>query len=376
MRVAVNSITGATVDAAVFAAAVADPVCRPVTFAEIYYAGVLTGVRLPLIGGSMRWTRGQLHQTQGDVVWHPNGDPLLTPGAPGSLIARLLTELRLWRGVMLADGTPAVCSLGVHILSSWAYSDDGTVRAELDARSQRISRARLEQPVQWTAGMVLEEAVAGMLQAAWPDIDVQFVGDTHTAPAVIHEARTDPWEACTAAARGKSCWLYPDDLRFLWTPEPTLDANAAPVFAFDAGDLVSLVPSSGSDGFANRTIVTSSKEGLTAPIVGSATLTEPSDPGRYDGPIGRIPQWRDSPLVDDVAEANAMAATIQRQTRSSVEYSYSGRLDPRMQLVDPTRLTDTSRWIDAIVFTDEISMDLTGDSFTATAGRADQVDEG
>ncbi len=379
MRQPVDAVTGAPIADSEFVAAVAASTRRPVVFAEVIIDGQDQGVRVPVTGGRISWSRTRLHQAEGSLEWGIGTppEPTIVPGAPGSLIQVGVTELRVWSGLELADGRVAVCSLGYFIVEDYTFTDEMTVTVTLGARSKRVSRARLEAPVQWTTSMILEDAVRAMLNVAWPDVEVEIVGDVHTAPALVHETQTDPWEACTAAATSKGCWLYPTgDGRFRWTPEPTLDPTAdAAVFAAGV-NLTGLARTATIDGFANRTIATSSKPDLAAPIFGQATLTDPGSPARYDGPIGKIPKWYSSPLIDDAAEAGTTAATIQRADRPADQLRWSAPVDARLELVDACHVTHPGMWVDEVTFLDDIEFDFAGDVMGCSAGAVEEVVEG
>lgn len=379
MRQPVDAATGAPVAGGDYDTAMAATARRPVTFAEIIIDGLPQGVRVPVTGGRISWSRTRLHQAEGSLEWGIGTppDPTIVPGAPGTLIQVGVTELRVWSGLVLGDGRVAVCSLGYFIVEDYTFTDGMTVTVTLGARSQRVSRARLEAPVQWTTGMVLEEAVSGMLNVAWPDVDVEIVGDTHTAPALVHETQTDPWEACTAAATSKGCWLYPTgDGRFRWTPEPTLDPTTdAAVFAAGV-NLTALARTATIDGFSNRAIASSSKPDLTAPVFGQATLTDPGSAARYDGPIGKIPRWYSSPLIDTTAEAATTAATILRADRPADQLRWSAPVDARLELVDACRVIHPGMWIDQTTFVDDIEFDVAGDLMGCSAGAVEEVVEG
>lgn len=376
MRTPVNAATGVPVDPVVFDTALGAAVHTPVTFADVWWSGAPTGVRAPIDGGSLSWSRNDLHQVRGSARWLPDGDARLTPGAPGSLIVQGVTELRVWRGIVLPDGTDAVCSLGVFIVGSYTFDDDLSVTVELDARSQRVSRARLEQPVEWTAAVTVEEAVQTMLATAWPELEVQTSGTSGAAPAIIHETQTDPWQACVDAATSKGCWLTFDGAgTAVWAPEASLDETDP--FHMVAGDRLTGLSVTGTlEGFHNRTFTPSSKPDLTAPVVGVATLTETTSLYRYGGPLGAVPQWVPSSMLSTVAEANTMAATVQAAEKVERKLQFTSWIDPRLELLDAVHVRRALMHVDDVAWVDEVSFDLAGDVMACSAGQQPQVVEG
>lgn len=348
----------------------------PIVWAELWTGGVPSGVRVELVACEMSWVRGRLHQADGSVSWSAGVpvDGRVVPGAPGSLILSGVTELSVWAGLHTVDGA-AVCQLGVFGLVDVAW-DGVTVTARLVSRSERFSRSRLEQPVEWTAAQDLGAVVAEMLETAWPDVPMVFDVGAGVAPAVVHETQTDPWQACTDAATTAGYWLYVGgDGSVRWVADP-LREDAAPAASFEAGVNLMAPQRQFPFEFHNRTYVTSTRTDLVSPVVGVATFTDPGSPYRYRGPVGAVPQWLHSDLVGTTDAANAAASTIQQGTVPADVLSWSAPLMACLELLDPVRVVWADGWVDRVLFPDEIRFDLVGDVMTVTAGAAGQTIEG
>lgn len=375
MRQVVDAATGAPLSLGLLTAA--GSLRRPVCWAELWFAGEQTGVRVRLTGCGLSWAADRLHQCDGTAEWSGGFpvDPQVVPGGPGSLVVAGVTELSVWAGLS-AGGVDAVCQVGVFAVTECGW-DGATVTVRLGSRSERFSRAKLEQPVSWAATSSVEGAVAAMLDAAWTDVPMVFEGDAGPAPVVVHETETDPWRACTDAATQAGCRLFHrSDGAVLWTPEADRD-GAEPEMTFAAGvNLIGPERTMGVDGYANRTFVPSTKADLVSPVVGVATFTEPGSPYRYGGDFGAAPQWFPSDLPATLDAANASATTIQQATRPADTIRWSAPLVACLELADPVRVVWPAGWVDRVVWPQEIGFDLTGDTMSVTAGEGGRYLEG
>lgn len=250
--------------------------------------------------------RRQVDMTMVDV------DGLLTPADARDLLAPKGTELRVARGLVLADGTTEYVPLGVFGVVEpevTASPTGGTVLSvkgydRVDAvRSRRFTDAY---PI--VKGTATTTAITNIVTSRL-SVNTRVIASPTTTPEVVYEALSDPWDAVRDLADADSLTAYFDPLgSFVVSP----DVNSETGIVYEPGPDSFLVESSrkmDSSKTYSGVIVRGEHPDET-PIRYELWDLDPTSPTYADGPFGRRPYGFTSSLVTTQAQAIVAAQTI------------------------------------------------------------------
>lgn len=186
-------------------------------------------------------TNDTLYVDQGNVTEDVNRDIRATcsltmidptgryiPSTTADLLFPGASEVKLFRGLYLADGTYEEKPLGVYGFSDTDTHDTGdnlTIALEGSDRSQRVSDAKFAQS--YTASGSIQDIILSVIGPRIPNLQYSFYPTTHTVNQVTFQRGDDAWKACVSLANGAGLDLYFDrDGVLTMMPLPTGHGNA------------------------------------------------------------------------------------------------------------------------------------------------------
>ena len=375
---------------------------RMVARVDIIYRGVVVDPRLPVVDGEVvEDRRGVIRrQLNGLQIAAPtkiptNPDSTLKPKGymaqvyrgvrvhakvstavwtdylttdDGEILATDLNELlvvgdELNNYGLDVPGYDILCPAGLFVLERGRVNDrDLITTVEGSDLMWKVSRALLEEPVAWDPSMTVEQAVADMVEdALGPDVEMDFAGTTHTAPAIVHETGSDPAEVIrqAAMARGYEAAFDPTG-RFVWQPEPDLAGDDPVVTISDGpgGILIRCEPNFDANASPNKVVVVSSA--VDSPVSASATNNDPLSDTRYDpAGYGKVPIFRSTPHATTQPELQLMANTI-FASLAGIARTLEMEVvpNPAITVGDVAHLTSSRLGIDEPVIIDRRSLPL------------------
>lgn len=286
-----------------------------VTTCSVLYAGQTVVDSLEVVGGRITYNRRAAHLARLDDL---TLGPGVLPLGPSDPVTPYGYELAIRRGVRYPDGTLETVGLGVFPVQRSSVDDRGRVRLALMDRSQRVSDARFEADYTVAAGTNYGTAIQALISSVVPGLSFLFQSVTHTTPALVFPAFSDPWAAAQSMATAIGCEVYFDgDGVCRLRTEPDL-GSVSPVWTvgestlLDPGRLVGLrVDLDRADAY-NRVVAWSSNAALGQVFRGVATDDNPASPTYYFGPFGRKAREYASPLIGSAAQATSAALGILR----------------------------------------------------------------
>lgn len=150
-------------------------------------------------------------------------------------------------------------------------------------------------------------AITALLQTAVPGATVTHVGSDATIPAgLLWEV--ERWEAVRDLAARVDCVIRPSGAGFRVAAPPTVDMTG--VWAIDAGAsgvlLPGALPAVSRDTAYNGVVASSPDDPAVWAL---ATITDPTHPLRWGGPMGHRPYFFSSNLLTTAGQASAAAST-------------------------------------------------------------------
>lgn len=281
-----------------------------VSSARLLVGGTPIGDPLPVLGGQVTLDRTQ--DTMGTCrnLVLAGGDSLPDAAPYGA-------EVAIAVGVRYDDDTTELLPVGVYPiqvtstdLRTWA------LRAQLTDRSQRVRDARFEDEYAIAAGTNFGAAIQAIIDSRVPGLTYSLTPTSYTTPALVFPAWSDPWAAARKMARDIGMELYFDGAGVVvMRPTPAVKTTADWTIAEgERGALIGGDVTLDRGPAYNKVVATgenaSTAAAGTAPPTGSATDTDPTSRGRYDGPFGRKPRGYSSPFITTNAQAAAAAASI------------------------------------------------------------------
>ena len=322
-------------------------------------------------------------------------DPIRIPVSSTDILTPYGYELRLWRGVvyppdaagLLLDesGTPLVDEFDSILFESASDSSVSELvalgtfpiqRSQVDAigrlssitcegRSRLVSDARLEDVYQVASGTNYATAIEDLISDGVSGLEYLFPSTTHTTPLLTFDAQADRWEVAQQMARSIGQWLLFDGLgRVVMRPEPSF--TDVPVLTIaDGVNLTQAAMSLDRTNAYNKVISAGRNADNDSEFTGTATDDDPASPTYYDGPFGHKPLFHYSEFYSSSAQAAAGAESIlagQLGVARSLDFGLVP--DPRLEVGDVVRITNTAFDLDELHIIDSLSFGL---------GAADQM---
>jgi len=288
-------------------------------------------------------------------------------------------EIRIRKGVVLANGSESWADLGIFRIDRVSESDDasGELAIQIDGldRSAAVVEAGFEQARQIPSGTgcgaaildyVLDyEIAAGKFSYNSADFDA---ADAVTLPLLGFEAGDDRWDAAQAIAdAANGARIYFDGAGVLRLT--TLPPSAVPLVEIAEGANGVLMGASkdfAREGGCNRVEVRG-ESSENDPAYGEAEDTDPNSRTRYGGKFGRLTFRHSSEYITDDDQAQTVAQTILEQKKgTSQSVSFSALNNPALEPGDTVRIRRERLKIDEDHIIDELSIPLGLDDMTGS----------
>jgi hypothetical protein len=234
----------------------------------------------------------------------------LTPASASDLLAPKGTELRVYKGLKVGSEYEYV-PLGVFgiVEPDIAAHVNGTqIKLKAWDRVDAIRVRQFEAAWAVTSGTPTSEAIADIITSRL-DVPTRITSTGHTAPEIVFDALTDPWDAVRDLAEADSLVAYFDQLgTAVIEPDVEVMTDAEYVIGLN-----SLLISTSRRITADRTysgVIVRGEHPEIGALRSELWDTDPSSPTYADGPFGRRPYGFYSKLLTSQAMADEAAATI------------------------------------------------------------------
>ncbi|MGW6257615.1 DUF5047 domain-containing protein [Streptomyces sp. NPDC055085] len=291
-----------------------------------------------------------------------------TPEGLESALAPGGSEIRAFRGVIYANGSVEVVSLGVFRISSVTVADGAqglTLQAEGYDRSWQISRAKFETPYMIPAGTNVVGAVKSIISRTYPDTRFDATGNSlATTVPIVYDAGSDPWQAATSLAASVGCEVFFDtDASVVIAAAPDIDALPSPRWTFQEGKgtiLTDLQKKLTAEPGYNGVIVVGSSPADSLPAVrAEAWDTLPGSPTYYLGPYGRVPKFvQDSNVKTQNDAQNRADAELRGLLGFASSLSLTTSVNPAIGLGDCARVERELSRVSGLYLIDALTIPL------------------
>jgi len=284
-----------------------------------------TGHVLKALSGKVDMDGQRTIQRTCDIEFIPT--PTLSTDQIYALLMSPTIEIYVYRGLLI-DGAPEMVPLGVFSTDNVDYSGPGTSTVSWHGsdRGKKISRARLTDAYQITAGTTLADAGSAFLRNRWQAMPCDFTNVLEVVQAdVVFDAgaESDPWDLARKLFTDHGYDLFVDGAgvcRAKVVPDP---ATVPADFDFGGTTVRQLLTDAkirGSfDTTYNGVIVTSDSIDDQPPVRGEAWDDDPSSPTYYLGGMGRVPYFQNSGFLTTVEACEKAARTILARVKGRKE---------------------------------------------------------
>lgn len=234
------------------------------------------------------------------------------PVNPSDIPSRLGTEFKIWRGVVLGNGTAELVPQGVFPIDKAYIQDSGDgfqVRIEGKDRSTTVSNTPFRRDTFFPAGSNVGDIIQQIVSARLPNIDYQFAWTPFVTPELEFKMGSDPWSAVVKLADSVGYELFFDRdgaCVFRLVPDPIQKANS-----------FNYVESSGDSPVLYWDVIFAYDEMINHVIVqgednllGEAIDTDPNSVTYAYGHLGDRIKVYTASGISDHAQLNAMALGI------------------------------------------------------------------
>lgn len=317
---------------------------------DILYGGTLERALDVVVDGSVDIDNVAVRRAGRFTMVDPHGT--LTPRDARDLLAPKGTEVRPWRGLVLADGTVEWVPLGVlGIAEPKIENTNGGVAITLSCmdRVDAIRARRFVSPWHVAAGTPTHQAIADIVTSRMA-VDTRLTVTGYTTPELSYEALSDPWDAVRSLAGSDALVAAFDPLGSL---SVTRDEPVPTGMEYAPGPR-SLVMGTGRSISSENTysgVVVRVEHPDQDPIYVEVWDDDPRSPTYAAGPFGRRPYGYSSPVIRTVEQATAVAHTIlprvsrMRQEARLETIGHPGHdVGDLITVVDP-RTATTGNWL-------------------------------
>lgn len=245
----------------------------------------------------------------------PSGN--LSPTTARDILAPLQSEVRVSRGLGLADGSTEYVPLGVFgVTDPEVDSANGALLISLSGsdRSKAVGDRRFSDPYTVKSGTPTHQAITNIVKSRL-DVPVRVSVTGNTVPETVFEDLTSPWDAVQKLAAADGLVAYFDQLGTLVVAR---DEQITSGITYAPGkDSVLLNVARGMSSEATYSgVVVSGQHPDQTPVRVVKWDTDPKSPTYYLGPFGQRPYGFSSPLITSTAMATSAADTLlKRVTR-------------------------------------------------------------
>lgn len=292
----------------------------------------------------------------------------LTPQTAFDALTPFGHELRIYRGVVLDNGTQEMVPLGIFVITAVNIQDstDGvTIGIEGSDRSLKISRAKFTDNDFYIAdGTAKETAISNLLKDRWPEVQTQFAPTQQTTTLLYPtlDQDKDPWKSAVRIAESAGQDLYFDvDGIVKMRPIPDPDTQEVSISYLENAEavLMSLTRNLNTDDTFNGVIFTGEGSNLSLGVVGEAWDENPASATYRYGSFGEVPKFMSSPTVLTVEEAQIAAEAELRKVLGATEsISWTQIVNPAHDVYDVVKVVRANAKVDTNVVLDSITIPL------------------
>jgi hypothetical protein len=342
------------------------------------YSENLKLTELKVISGSVSVdSRRDVRRTCTITVVDETGE--LTPTTTFDILTPFGHELRLFRGVRLADESEEMVPLGVFVITNVTMKDssDGLqIVVEGSDRSIKISRQKfIDNDFYIPNGTAKETAITNLLTDRWPDVQTQFfaTGQTTTLLYPTLDSDRDPWRSAVRIAESAGLDLFFDvdgvaKLRSI--PDPDVEVEVQTYEENEEAVLLNITRSLSVDDTFNGVIYTGEGSNLTLGVSGQAWDENPASATYRYGPFGEVPKFMSSPTILTAAEANTAAANELKKVLGATEkIDWTQIVNPAHDVYDLVKIIRPLSGIDARVVLDSLTIPLSPEQSMSAIAR-------
>lgn len=303
-------------------------------------------------------------------------------------------EVKVYRGVVYADGTEELVPLGVFIITGVDVTESTQgvkITVTGSDRSLKVARAKFTNHSFYIEdGTAKETAIKNILENRYPKVKTIFPATNQVTKLLYPtlDQSSDPWREATKIAEGAGYDLYFDEngtARMRPIPDPD---KGVPVAIYQTGEeitttysqtvvptgaspvLTSVARSLSSEDSYNGVIFTGEGTNLSIGVIGEAWDDNPASP-TYRKTYGEVPIFKSSPTVLTVAEATTAAiAELRKVIGATEKINWDAIVNPAHDVYDLVKITRTETGIDAILMIDSLTIPLSPQSTMSAVARS------
>lgn len=303
---------------AAFEAALACPSRRWRTKVEVLYSGEFVTSLTVLASGKVDFDDVAVRRSADITLIDAYGT--ITPVEASDLLSPKGTELRLSKGLVLADGQVEWIPLGVLGIDEpkiESHSGATTVRISASDRVTAVRSRRFKAPYPIVAGTNTATAIKNIVTSRL-DVPTRIASTGSTTPEVVYEELSDPWDAVEDLATADGLSVHFDALGTLVVE--SLQTQVTGRVYSDSGDghLVRCARGISADKTYSGVIIKGEHPDFD-PVRYELWDENPTSPTYRLGPFGERPYGFTSPLIKDLTMAMAAARTILPQVTGMVQ---------------------------------------------------------
>lgn len=277
---------------------------------EILYDGSISTIDTVLIRGYIGIddiaVRREAHITFVDA------DGVLTPASARDLLAPVGAEMRIYRGLYLADGTVEYVPMGVFGIIKpevRSHADGVVVEVKGFDRVDAIRARQFTDPWTVPAGTLVTTAITDIVTSRM-DVATRITPSALTTPEVVFDRLSNPWYAVEDLAAAAGMKAYFDALGSLViAPVASEDTGVVYTIGNEVATLMNVTRSMDSSTTNNGVIVRGMHPDYT-PVRYEIWDTDVNSPTYYLGPFGKRPYGYYSELITTVGQAQAVAEAL------------------------------------------------------------------
>lgn len=277
---------------------------------EVLYDGAVSTINTVLVAGYIGLdnvaVRREAHITFVDA------DGVLTPASARDLLAPTGAEMRIYRGLYLADGTIEYVPMGVFGIIKpevRSHSDGVVVQIKGFDRVDAIRARQFTDPWTVAAGTLVTTAISDIVTSRLT-VATRITPSALTTPEVVFDRFSNPWHAVEDLAAAAGMKAYFDALGSLViAPVADEDTGITYTIGDETATLMNVTRSMDSSETNNGVIVRGMHPDFT-PVRYEIWDTDVNSPTYYLGPFGKRPYGFYSELITTVPQATAVAEAL------------------------------------------------------------------
>lgn len=234
----------------------------------------------------------------------------LTPASAKDLLAPKGTEIKIYKG-LLVDGAFEYVPLGVFGIIEpevTSHSDGTKLRLKGWDRVDAIRVRRFVDPWPVADGTPTWQAILNIITSRLT-VDTRITKTANTAPEIVFDALSDPWDAVRSLATTDSLIAYFDQLGTA-VIDRDVETMTDAVYTVGQNALLDTVTRVIKADQTYSGVVVRGEHPESGPIRSELWDLDINSPTYSVGPFGRRPYGFYSKLLDTQAKADATAATI------------------------------------------------------------------